>query len=300
MYIYPCTLQQRFAYIVYTDFDKDYEYLTVLVNDQYLGICEGGKQMDQSQTLIDIAAEDAYWNNYTYWCFRQVDISRYTNIEPDGIEIRLELQDTVDRNWLDASPTQYLLDALVKIECTELTQDDLYTSSVTYDRRTTSSNYPYPQELSFKCQEIECGELWNWNILGSCPHPILSIYYSLQHYDDSMIEIRINEQILGYCGPVSDTENISLSIQYGMANVRTCVENMEIIELLQDIWDLTSDSDAVHNDFQIGFALTEIDILDNIINGSVAHLFINLDCSTSSSSVSIHVQYMYHIYKYVI
>eukprot|EP01084_Bolivina_argentea_P317537 550566_1 len=67
-----------------TDFDQDYEYLTVEINGEYLGICEGGKQIEINNNIIlTNEEEDKYFNNYSYWCFREVDISRYTGIEPE-------------------------------------------------------------------------------------------------------------------------------------------------------------------------------------------------------------------------
>ena len=261
--------------------------MTVQVNDQYLGICQGGKQMAIDQNLVGIQEEDKYWNNYTYWCFRRVDISRYTGLEPSLIMINLKLEEAVDRNWLDSSPTPYLLDAIMKIECGESTLDDIMTSPQTYNRKSTSPNYPYPHEIKVKCQEVECGAMWDWKVLGSCPYPILSLWYFTQHYDDTMVEIRINEQLFGHCGPTKDTSsNVTTSTQFGVENVRTCFENLELIELLNE-WnsqtDVDGDPDAINNHFQFGLALDEIDELDGIVNGSVAQLFIHLDCVTTSS-----------------
>ena len=273
--------------------------MTVEVNDQYLGICEGGKQMDFNTDLLGIEEENSYWNNYTQWCFREVDISRYTGTRPTVIIVRLDIQETVDRNWLDVSPTPYLLDSIVKLECGKSTQDDQIESKQIYDRTTHSPTYPYPHELTLKCQEVECGALWDWQILGQCNYPILSLYYFTQHYDDSMLEIRINEQVLGHCGPTDDTtQDVTTSTQFGMANVRTCFEKLEITELLGDDWnhgaDVNEQPDDISNEFLFGIMLKEMDELDGIVNGPVAQLFINLDCKTESSYVHTIIFAMEH------
>ena len=276
------------------DFDQEYEFLTVEVNNQYLGICRGGKQMTFNPDLTGITEEDAYWNNYTYWCFREVDISRYTGLRPAVIVIRLGLQETVSRNWLDVSPTPYLLDSIVKLECGHSTQDDQTPSVQTYDRTTHSNNYPYPHHLSVKCQEVECGALWNWKVLGQCNYPILSLYYFTQHYEDSMLEIRINEHVFGHCGPTKDaTQNVTTATQFGMKNVRTCFEKLELTELLNDDWnhgaDINQNPDDITNEFTFGIMLSEMDELDGIVNGTVGQLFINLDCVTESSYVYLYL-----------
>ena len=49
-------------------------------------------------------------------------ISLDTLTYPTVIVIRLGLQETVDRNWLDVSPTPYLLDSIVKLECGQSTR----------------------------------------------------------------------------------------------------------------------------------------------------------------------------------
>ena len=273
-----------------TDFDKEYEYLTVEVNEEYLGICEGGKRMEPNPNF-GIEDEDQYWNQYSFWCFQRLDVSRYAGIEPEKITVRLSIQQTIDRNWLDGTPSPYLLDSIVTVECGHQLQDERTDSTQIYDRRTTSTNYPYPHELSVECQEVECGAFWEWKVLGSCPVPTLSLYYFADHFADSMVEIKINEQLFGHCGPADDVnENITVSTLYGMSNVRTCFEGLELTELVSSDWTSRveisgspSTDDSIVNSFQFGFAMLDIDILDGITNGTVSRLFINLDCNTQST-----------------
>jgi len=257
-----------------TDFDKDYEYLAVEVNGEYLGICQGGQQIAMTSAALSSAQLDAYWNNYTFWCFQQIDVSRYTGLEPAEIEVRVRLQETVDRNYLDASPTSFLLDAMVEIECGQQTQNEVLPSYMSYDARTSAS----PQQVTMQCHEVECGAIWNWQVLGQCAAPVLSVSYAVQHFDDVMFEVRINEQLLGTCGPTSTSTSTSQSEH------RTCFERVEFLELVSDYWQHEDDAhgDDMMNEFIFGVDLTEIDVLDGVQNGTVALILVHLDCAQQS------------------
>ena len=82
---------------------------------------------------------------------------------------------------------------------------------------------------------------------------------------------------------------MTTSTQFGMQNVRTCFEKLELTELLDTDWnhgaDINQNPDEITNEFTFGIMLSEMDELDGIINGTVAQLFINLDCITESSCV---------------
>eukprot|EP01084_Bolivina_argentea_P003103 5795_1 len=62
---------------------------------------------------------------------------------------------------------------------------------------------------------------------------VLSLYYYTQHYDDSMVQILINENIFGNCGPIHDSD---IDIDINDDNVRVCFEGLELHELLNNNW----------------------------------------------------------------
>ncbi len=219
------------------NFDQQYEYLTVEINEEYLGTCDAGKQAKMYNNLFTTRELDAQCNNYSFWCFGDIDISRYINIES---EERLTLQETVDTNWLDLAPTSCLLDVIIEMNCVEKRQDEFISNAQTYKR---SNIYPYAHEKT-KCQKVECGAIWEWNVFA-----------------------------------------VTLSTQDGVQNATTCFKGLELHELLNN-WksrhNFNGSPDAVINKFQFSFALTEMEELDGIANGSVAQLYINLNCSMNT------------------
>lgn len=244
-----------------TDFDQSYEYLVIEVNDNYLGICEGGLQNNYSQI---------------YSCFSAVDISRYTGEYPTEISIRATIQDTVDRAWLDSGPSPYLLDANVSLSCTDVTQDSQLSLLRSWERTEVGSE----DSITIDCQEIECGGLFTWSITGECATPYVSFMYYSEHYDDSMIAMIIDDTIFGHCGPLENDNSDELQfVTVDDIQLRVCFEQLQISDITGYVYDPHADNTF---EFEFGFAITAFDELDGILNGLVAKLHFKFGCDATS------------------
>ena len=267
--IYLYAIYSVNIFVNITDFDKAYEFLTVYINGKYLGICEGRGQ-------------DIY--NAAYLCFEGIDISQYTGEYPTHVNIKVKLEITVDRNWLDAGVSPYLLDSSLKLFCEKDKKDqhDLFYGIGDggiqfYDARHDIHNNGTFTHV--RCQTIDCKGTFTYMVNGECLIPVLSFYYFANHFEDSLVDIYVNNTKFGHCGPTESSDIVNTVIFTGPGGVsfeaRICFEELSIYELMNE-WNSGNDH---KNEFTIGTHLRDVNELDDIRNSTVAQMFFVLNCN---------------------